>query len=190
MVRLLLHTCCGPCATYTVKSLRSEGIEPTAFWYNPNVHPFTEHEHRLEALKAFAHGAGLALMVPEGYDMLAYFRAVVGHEEKRCPDCYRLRLRRTAMIALEKGFSMFSTTLLISPYQQHQRVLEIGQEVGEEVGVEFYYRDLRAGFRESRQMARDLNLYRQKYCGCVYSEWERFCKVRIGSNRPSTKALG
>ncbi|MFH1484556.1 MAG: epoxyqueuosine reductase QueH [Chloroflexota bacterium] len=188
MIRLFLHTCCGPCATYTVKRLRAEGIEPTAFWYNPNVHPFFEHERRLEAMRSFAQSAGLPLIVAEGYDMVAYFRAVVGHEGERCLDCYRLRLRRTAVAAREEGFLMFSTTLLISPYQQHDRLIQIGEEVGVEEGVEFYYRDFRVGFRESQQMARELGLYRQAYCGCVYSEWERYGKARVEDGLSNWKA--
>ncbi|MBI2908324.1 MAG: epoxyqueuosine reductase QueH [Chloroflexi bacterium] len=176
---LLLHTCCAPCATYTVKSLREEGIDPTAFWYNPNIHPFSEHDKRLETLRSFAEAAKLELIAPEGYDMPAYFRAVVGHEERRCPDCYRLRLRRTAIAARDKGFLMFSTTLLISPFQQHEKLIEVGEEIALEEGVEFYYRDFRRGYHESRQMAREMDLYRQKYCGCVYSEWERHSKRRI-----------
>ena len=182
MARLLVHSCCGPCATYTIKRLRQEGFEPTAFWYNPNVHPYMEHRRRLEAMESFAQSANLPLIVVEGYDMIAYLRAVVGHEGDRCGDCFRLRLSKTAKVAREKGFGAFTTTLLISPYQKHDLLRQVGEEVAAQHGVEFYYEDLRSGFKESQQMARALELYHQPYCGCIFSEWERYAKFKIGED--------
>jgi len=179
MKRILLHTCCGPCATYTVNRLRERGFEVTGFWYNPNVHPFTEHRNRLQAMQTLAQAMDLPLIVSDGYEMIAYLRAVVGHEGDRCGDCFRLRLSKTAAVAREKGFSAFTTTLLISPYQKHELLRQIGEEVGREQGVEFYYEAFRPGFRESHRISRELNLYHQKYCGCIYSEWERYGKVEI-----------
>ena len=179
MNQILLHCCCGPCATYTVNRLREEGFQVTAFWYNPNVHPFTEHRSRLEAMRTLAQAMELPLIVAEGYEMIDYFRSVVGHEGERCGDCFRLRLSKTAEVACEKGFSAFTTTLLISPYQKHELLRAVGETVAKEQGVEFHYEDFRTGFRESHRLSRELNLYRQKYCGCVYSEWERYGKVDI-----------
>jgi len=178
-VNILLHCCCGPCAIYTVNRLREQGYEVTGFWYNPNVQPFTEHQNRLEALHTLANAIDLPLIVSPGYEMISYFRAVVGHEGERCGDCFRLRLSRTAKVASEKGFSAFTTTLLISPYQKHELLKEIGEEIAGEQGVKFYYEDFRTGFRESHRLSREFNLYHQKYCGCVYSEWERYGKVNI-----------
>ncbi|TET39929.1 MAG: epoxyqueuosine reductase QueH [Dehalococcoidia bacterium] len=179
MKRILLHTCCAPCATYTVNRLREQGFEVTGFWYNPNVHPFTEHRNRLQAMQSLAQAMDLPLIVSEGYEMIAYLRVVVGHEGDRCGDCFRLRLSKTAAVAREKGFSAFTTTLLISPYQKHELLRQIGEEVAEEQGVGFYYEDFRPGFRESHRLSKELNLYHQKYCGCLYSEWERYGKVKI-----------
>jgi predicted adenine nucleotide alpha hydrolase (AANH) superfamily ATPase len=179
MNKILLHCCCGPCATYTVNRLREEGFEVTTFWYNPNIHPFTEHRSRLEAMNTLARTLELPLIVAEGYDIIDYFRVVTGHEGERCGDCFQLRLSKTADVAQEKGFSAFTTTLLISPYQKHELLRAVGEAEAEEHGVEFYYEDFRAGFRESHQLSRELNLYHQKYCGCVYSEWERYSKVDI-----------
>ena len=119
------------------------------------------------------------LIAVEGYDLVDYFRAVVGHEGKRCPDCYRLRLQITAQLAHEKGFDAFTTTLLISPYQSQEQLKEIGEEAGHQNGVKFFYQDFRSGFRESHQMSKELGLYHQKYCGCVYSEWERYGNIKI-----------
>jgi predicted adenine nucleotide alpha hydrolase (AANH) superfamily ATPase len=153
-----------------------EGFQVTAFWYNPNIHPFTEHRNRLEAMRSLAKSMELPLIVAEGYGMIDYFRAVVGHEGERCGDCFRLRLSRTAVVASEQGYSTFTTTLLISPYQKHELLRTVGETVAKECGVKFYYEDFRTGFRESHRLSRKLNLYHQKYCGCVYSEWERFVK--------------
>lgn len=179
MVPILLHCCCGPCAAYPVRWLRDHDFEVTGFWYNPNVHPFTEHQNRLAAAQALSERFGFPLIVSEGYDMIAYFRAVIGHEGRRCADCYRMRLERTAREAAEKGFHHYTSTLLISPYQDQTAIREIGEESGKRYNVTFYDHDFTEGFRESQQLARELGLYRQKYCGCLYSEWERFGKVKV-----------
>ena len=179
MASLLLHTCCAPCATYCVQHWRQKGLAVTTLWYNPNIHPFTEHLQRLQALQSLAQKEDIPLIVAEGYDVIAYFRAVVGHEKDRCGYCFRLRLSMAALIAKLRGFDAFSTTLLISPYQDQQLLKEVGEELAAKQGVSFLYEDLRPGFEESHKISRELGLYRQKYCGCLYSEWERFGKVRI-----------
>jgi len=179
MTSILLHACCGPCATYVVDALRGQGLAVTAYWYNPNIHPFREHRLRLEAMQTFAQAAGLPLIVEEGYDMLEYFRAVVGHESERCGDCYRMRLAKTAEVACQRGIDVFTTTLLISPYQRHELIRDIGEELGREHGVAFHYEDFTPGFRESHRISREMGLYHQGYCGCIYSEYERYGKVKI-----------
>jgi predicted adenine nucleotide alpha hydrolase (AANH) superfamily ATPase len=179
MKKILLHTCCAPCAVYTVKRLREQGFEVTGFWYNPNVHPFTEHRSRLEAMCTFAQAAALPLIVAEGYDMVEFFRKVVGHEGERCRDCFKLRLDKTAAAARDKGFDVFTTTLLVSPYQKHELLKAAAEEAATEQAIPFYYEDFRPGFCEGHDKSRELGLYHQKYCGCVYSEWERYGKVKI-----------
>lgn len=174
-----MHSCCGPCTIHPAKALRDEGLEVTSYWYNPNVQPFTEHQKRLESMRELAGRMGIELLVQEGYEMIAYLRAVVGHEGQRCRDCYRMRLERTAQTAGERGFDFFTTTLLISPYQDHELIAQFGNELAESCGTQFYFRDFTDGFRESQQTAKELGLYRQKYCGCVYSEWERYAKMKI-----------
>ena len=119
------------------------------------------------------------MIVSEGYDMLDYFRSVVGHEGNRCTDCYDMRLNKTAQLASDSGFDAFCTTLLISPYQDQYLIKEVGDRAAARNNTSFYFKDFRDGFRESQQMAKELDLYRQKYCGCIYSEWERFAKVKI-----------
>ena len=172
--RLLLHICCGPCSTYSIKRLREQGFAVTGFWYNPNIHPFAEHERRRECIQAYAGEVGLPIMEWEGYEMPAYFRAVVGHEAfgERCALCYRLRLERTAQVAQQNNFDAFTTTLLISPYQQQALIRSIGEELAGPRGLEFYFENLRRGWSERGHMTREHHLYQQHYCGCIYSEWE------------------
>ena len=169
--KLLIHSCCAHCAAYTVDYWREQGYEVSSLWYNPNIHPYTEHQHRLEAMQSLAQEIKLPLII-EGYDMPEYFRRVVGHEVERCQRCFRLRLLRTAEVALNKGFNAFTTTLLISPQQKHELIRETGKEVANEKGIDFLYADLRKRYSDNRRMTKPLNLYRQQYCGCVYSEWD------------------
>ncbi len=179
MASVLLHSCCGPCATYTVRNLEEQGLKVSALWHNPNIHPFTEHRKRLEAMQTLSKAWEFPLIVTEGYEMVDFIRAVAGHEGDRCRDCYRIRLNKTARIARENGFDTFTTTLLISPYQDHELIREIGDQAAQENEVEFMFEDFSPGFRESHRMARELDLYFQKYCGCIYSEYERYAKVKI-----------
>ena len=171
---VLVHCCCAHCAAYTVDYWQRQGYEVSALWYNPNIHPYTEHQHRLEAMKSLAQEVNLPLIVAEGYDMVNYFRQVVGHESQRCQYCFRLRLLKTAETARQAGFSAFTTSLLISPHQKHDLLQEIGHKIAEEKGVDFLYADLRKRYSDSRHMTKGLDLYRQQYCGCIYSEWERY----------------
>jgi predicted adenine nucleotide alpha hydrolase (AANH) superfamily ATPase len=178
-VKLLIHCCCAHCAAYTVEYWRQQGYDLSALWYNPNIHPYTEHQYRLESMQTLAEKMGLPLIVTSGYDIIEYFRRVVGHEADRCRYCFRLRLSKTAEIAGEKGFDAFTTTLLISPQQKHELIKEAGEKLAEETGVEFLYADLRKRYSDSRHITKPLDLYRQQYCGCVYSEWERYANITI-----------
>jgi len=128
----------------------------------------------LEAMQSLAQQMNLPLIVTEGYDIIDYFRQVVGHESQRCQYCFKLRLSKTAEIAHQMGFGAFTTTLLISPHQKHDLLREIGDEVAREKGLDFLYADLRKRYSDSRRMTKGRNLYHQQYCGCVYSEWERY----------------
>ncbi len=179
MNSVLLHACCAPCCTYVVKALTEQGLDFTAYWYNPNVHPYSEHQRRLEAMQQFAEATGTPLIVEGRYDMVEYFRTVVGHESERCADCYRIRLSKTADVAAHRGFDAFTTTLTISPYQNLELIREAGEAAGKQWGVTFRFEDFRPGFRESHRISREMGLYHQGYCGCVYSEWERYGKVKV-----------
>jgi hypothetical protein len=177
--KVLIHSCCAHCAAYTAEHWRQQGYEVSALWYNPNIHPYTEHQHRLEAMQTLAQEINVPLIVTTGYDIIDYFRQVVGHESQRCRYCFRLRLSKTAETAKEKGFDAFTTTLLISPHQKHDLLKEIGNELAGERGIDFLYADLRKRYSDSRRMTKPLNLHRQQYCGCVYSEWERYANITI-----------
>lgn len=180
MASLLLHACCAHCAAYTVGHWRNHGFQVTVFWYNPNIHPYLEHERRLEAVSIFAQTENLPLIVYENYDLTKFFQVVVGYEQDRCRRCFQLRLLLTAKTARTHHFAAFTTTLLISPHQKHEHLKEVGEAIAKEAGIAFLYHDLRPRYKESHQLTKQLNLYRQQYCGCVYSEWERYAKVKTG----------
>lgn len=175
MRRLLLHICCGPCSLYPINELLKESLgEVSGFFYNPNIHPYSEYFRRRQALKEAFNKDSFRIFFSD-YDMKEFFKAIVDDYSKpgRCQSCWTLRLRRTASFAKENGFDAFTTTLLISPYQDHDLLKDIGKKIEGELGLKFYYRDFRQGFRESQNAAKERQLYRQKYCGCVFSELER-----------------
>lgn len=172
-MNILLHICCGPCAAGPVELLREEGNSVACCFFNPNVHPYTEHQRRLAAAQKYCELAGVDLVGEPRYELEQFLRSIVHHEAERCPICYRYRLEEVASLAKQLGFDAFSTTLLVSPYQKHQSIKEAGQDVAERFGMDFYYRDFRPVWRKGRQIAGEMELYRQQYCGCIYSEKER-----------------
>jgi predicted adenine nucleotide alpha hydrolase (AANH) superfamily ATPase len=179
-MKLLLHACCGPCLAGCVKALDEEGIKPVLFWYNPNIHPWTEYRARRDCLAAFALDRGLELVEAEpagGYGLRPFLRGLgpgFDDREQRCLYCYRLRLETTAERARREGCDYFSSTLLISPYQRHDFVKKTGEELAAQYGIPFFYRDFRPFFREGQKYAREKGFYMQKYCGCIFSEEERY----------------
>ena len=176
MKKILMHTCCAPCSVCCIEQLRTEGLEPVIYWYNPNIHPYMEYIARRDTLMAYAPTIGMELIVQENYGLKEFCAAMEGDFDHRCGKCYEMRLAQTAKFAAENGFDSFTTTLLISPYQQHELLAETAERMGSLYGVKFLYRDFRPGFREGQQKARELGFYMQKYCGCVFSEEERYGK--------------
>ncbi len=174
-MKLLLHICCGPCALYPIRQLTNNKFEKVVgFYYNPNIHPPSEYKRRRDALADAEKKLGLEVITPV-YSMEEYFRKIASKEgsSDRCRLCWELRLSETANFAKEHDFGAFTTTLLISPYQDHELVKELGETIASEKDIEFYYEDFRKGFRESQEDAKKTRMYRQKYCGCVFSEPER-----------------
>lgn len=176
-MKLLLHTCCAPCSVYCIEHLRGEGIEPVAYWFNPNIHPFMEYKARRDCLVEYSKTIDLELVVNENYGLREFCQNVSNDIENRCQNyCYRVRMEETARYAKENGFDSFTTTLLVSPYQKHEEIKAVCREMEEKYGVAFLYRDFRVGFREGQAKARELGLYMQKYCGCIFSESDRYAK--------------
>lgn len=178
---LLLHTCCGPCSIYPYRALSAEGYRPTGFFYNPNIQPSREYRRRLETLREFAASVDMPLAVAESYQPGIHLEATLpnrGERLERCRACYRLRVGETAREAARRGVPAFTTTLLVSPYQLHDEVREAGTAAAAANGVEFVYRDFRNGWQDGVRASRDLGLYRQPYCGCLWSEVERYDRLR------------
>ena len=169
-MKLLLHTCCGPCFLGVWEDLKTKEIEVTNYYFNPNIYPKDESDRRLEGLQTAA--GGRSSVIVADYDPEKYLQAIKGLENefpKRCTYCYKLRLEETAQYAKDHGFDAFSTTLLVSPYQKHEVLRSLGEEVGDKYGVEFYYTDWRPYFRKGQEEAKFIPIYRQKYCGCIFS---------------------
>ena len=181
-MKLLMHTCCAPCSVYCIDTLKKEGIEPTIYWYNPNIHPYMEYKARRDTLKEYAESLKLKAIFEEDYGLDEFCKNVVGDLQNRCKNyCYPVRLRKTFEYAKANGYDAVTTTLLYSIYQNHDFIKEYMEKLSEEFGIEFLYRDFRVGFREGQNKARELGLYMQKYCGCIFSEEMRYY------NRNATK---
>jgi predicted adenine nucleotide alpha hydrolase (AANH) superfamily ATPase len=172
MNNVFLHICCAPCSVYPVQTLKTENVSIIGFFFNPNIQPSREYMKRRESLQAFSAAEELE-MIWAPYEMEFFFDNVK-HSKERCRLCYELRLERTAREAVKYGCGSYSTTLLYSKRQNHELIKEIGYAVGEKYGVNFFYKDFRNGWEEGVEKSKKLGLYRQNYCGCVFSEKERF----------------
>lgn len=174
----LLHICCAPCANQCIDVLRADGFQLTGFWYNPNIHPFTEYRSRRNCLRDYAQSVELPLLERDEYALRPFVREVAGDIAQRCVKCYEMRLFAAAKAASEGGFDSFTSSLFISPYQNHELMREVAERAAAEFGVQFLYRDFRPYFRAGQERARELGMYIQKYCGCVFSEEERYIKAK------------
>ena len=172
--RVLLHICCGPCSIYPFATLHAQGYTLECFFYNPNIEPLDEYERRREAAVAFQKQCSATVHYVE-YDHALYRarRAQSPAGEFRCRSCFALRLEKTATFANNNGFDSFTTTLLVSPYQDQQIINELGHALSQNAGAKFLSYDFRSGFRQGQAQAKDLQLYRQNYCGCLDSLQER-----------------
>lgn len=171
---MLLHACCGPCASVVAPYFREQGLEPVLFYYNPNIQPLAEYDKRRQGLLMLGQAEKFAVLLSETYNPFPFLQHALQHPRERCHYCYADRLQKTAIEAKRMGFEQFSTTLLVSPYQDRERILELGKKMGLKYGLEFLAPDLRAHYSETKSNALSLGLYRQKYCGCLLSEYERF----------------
>ncbi len=174
---ILLHSCCGPCAEYPLQQLLAEHYLPTLYYFNPNIQPQVEWQRRYESLAKLSDSMDLPL-VAVGSAATEQWLALPDQAE-RCRFCYQLRLEEVARYAKENCFPTFATTLLVSPYQQRELIVEIGQELADSYGLNFLAADWRPGFRAGQKLARTHGLYRQRYCGCIFSLGESSFKERI-----------
>ena len=178
-MNILLHICCGPCLIYPLKRLNEQGFKVKGFYYNPNIHPVNEYSRRQDAVMVLSKDLQFEVAYPEY--LPSEFSQAIGANLKapeRCVNCWRLRLRKTAFYGKENGFEAFTSTLLVSPYQNQELLKQLGAQAAKEVGVDFYYEDFRVGFKQAHEEARNKGIYCQKYCGCSYSELERHIRIK------------
>lgn len=175
-MKTLLHICCAPCANQCIEVLQGDKLEVTGFWYNPNIHPFTEYRARRNTVREYLETVDVRLIEQNDYALRPFVREVAEDIANRCGKCYEMRLFEAARQAKEGGFDSFTSSLFISPYQNHELMRETAERAAAENGVEFLYRDFRPYFRAGQDKARELGMYMQKYCGCVFSEEERYLK--------------
>lgn len=172
--RIVLHACCGPCLLYPLDTLAAQGWKIHAFFYNPHIQPYQEWQRRLETARTVAEAAAVPMIVREDYELEEFFREVAFRESRRCLYCYTRRIEATARLAKKSGFDAFTTTLLYSKRQNHDMIRQIAQEAASRFSIPFYDADFREGWAEGQKKAEAMGLYRQQYCGCLYSERDRF----------------
>lgn len=177
-MKTLLHICCAPCANMCIETLRESDVDVTGYWYNPNIHPFTEYRSRRNTLRDYAASIDLPLIEQNDYGIRPFVRAVCDDIAGRCVKCYDMRFRKTAQYAAEHGFDSFTSSLFISPYQNHDLMRQVAEQAAAEFHIEFLYRDFRPYFHAGQDRARELGFYMQKYCGCIFSEEERYLKAK------------
>ena len=181
-MKILLHSC------YPVKKLRADGIEPVGYFFNPNIHPYIEWQNRLRTAKEFAEKISMQIYTVENYQLKNFLKKVInvvdeedsfkfndGHHA-RCKICYSQRFFESAKFAKENNFDAWTSTLFYSIYQNHELMRSTAEKISRQIGINFYYEDFRIGWQEGIDISHELNLYRQNYCGCIFSEEERFSK--------------
>ena len=175
-MKLLLHTCCAPCTTYPVKVLKEMDMDIMGFFYRYNIHPFQECVKREETLKQYSESIGLKVIYQPDYKIEKFLQSIVFREKERCRYCYYDRLKATALVAKKGKFEGFTTTLLYSKFQNHELIRQTGEALAKNYGLKFFYHDFREGWKFGIEESKRLKMYRQQYCGCIYSEKDRYYK--------------
>jgi hypothetical protein len=178
-MKILLHICCGPCSISPIAQLREAGHELQGYFFNPNIHPYKEFGRRLETLQEYAVSIELPLEIDERYLLEEFLLAALATDRIRCQSCYEMRLRQAAKVALSMDCDAFTTTLLVSPYQKHELIAQVAERVAAEAGIDFFYQDFRPGWQTGVKISRERLMYRQPYCGCIFSEKERYYKESL-----------
>lgn len=179
-MKLLLHICCANCAIHPVKVLREAGADLTGYFFNPNIHPYREFRRRLDTVQEYAEQVALPLICNDDYALEEFLANVACDPARRCIYCYHSRLEVTARHAADHGFDGFTSSLLYSRYQQHEAIRTVGEGLARRYGIDFVYEDFRSGWEEGIVLSRAMGLYRQSYCGCIYSERDRYQPRRSG----------
>jgi len=175
-MKILLHQCCGPCSVYPVKVLKEQGHSIMGYWYNPNIHPVAEFYKRLQTLKNFNDEEDIKTIVDETYGLTEFVRMAAYRETERCRFCYQMRIEKAAQIASKGNFEAFTTTLMYSKWQDHDMMREFCEIAAKKYKVAFHYEDYREGWQEGINLSKERGMYRQQYCGCIYSEEDRYRK--------------
>lgn len=188
VIKLLLHVCCGPCAMWPLEKLTQAGLDVSLIFYNPNIHPIVEWQRRLENAQKVAQHYDVPLLV-RGCSLSEEWIRRADEGAERCRFCYEIRMGCVVEEAEKGGFDAISTTLLVSPYQKRDLILQEGQRAVQGRDLTFLAYDWRDGFRQGQRMAKDLGLYRQKYCGCLVSLGESDFRDKINREHEAL-ALG
>ncbi len=175
--KILIHACCAPCLIAPYFHLQENGFHIYVFWYNHNIHPYTEYQKRLRSLQDFVKRENIPFILKDEYDLEKFLRRVAFREENRCNICYYDRLNYAAIVAKKGKFDAFTTTLLYSKFQQHKLIIEIANSISKKQGIPFYYQDFREYWKEGIALSKKYGMYRQQYCGCIYSERDRYLKT-------------
>lgn len=201
-MRILVHICCGPCGITVLRRLRDQGHELAGLFFNPNIQPLAEYMRRREGAALVAERLGIPLLLadslpeaeqrwsdpwlpeageqpgadalPSAIDPAPWLRAVAGRERERCLFCWRIRLQKTADIAAGRGFDAFTSSLLYSRYQKHETIRDLGRSIAAAGGPAFVYEDFRVFWQEGIRLSKEWEIFRQQYCGCLYSEYDRY----------------
>jgi len=175
-MKLLMHMCCSNCSLYPLEGLLLKGIDVKGLWFNPNIHPLAEYQQRLDSLQRLQRLWGLDVEYIDHYDLDTFIRKIGDPTDNRCIRCYAMRLEETARTAKKMNLDGFTTSMLVSPYQKFDAIVNIARELSKIHSIAFYFEDFRNGYRGSIPLSKELGLYRQRYCGCIYSEMERYSK--------------
>ena len=175
-MKVLLHICCAPCSIFPIEILKEEGFDVMGFFFRHNIHPYTECMKREETLKEYAEKINLKVIYQKGYELEKFIQKIVFRESDRCRICYHERLYAACKVAKKGNFDAFSSTLLYSKFQNHDLIYSTGKAIEKKEGVKFLYRDFREGWKHGIEESKRLEMYRQQYCGCIYSEKQRYFK--------------
>lgn len=180
-MKILLHVCCANCAIIPVRTLREQNHQVTGFFFNHNIHPYQEFRRRLDTVRSYADEVELPMIYRDEYLLEEFLAQVAAEPQSRCGYCYRSRLEETARAAADQGFEAFSSSLLYSRYQRHEEIRLLGEELAKRYRLSFVYQDFRSGWKAGIDISKAMGLYRQQYCGCIYSEKDRYWRPSAGS---------